>query len=53
MPKNPAKIGENSLHQIDSFKAEVIPNPKNSQEVFVNVTIEPKKIEKRKPLLLI
>jgi len=53
MPKNSAKIGENSLPQIESFKAEVIPNPTNSQKVFVNVTIEPKKIEKRKPLLLI
>ena len=30
MPKNPAKIGENSLPQFDSFKAEVIPNPTNS-----------------------
>ena len=53
MPKNSAKIGENSLPQINSFKAEVIPNPTNTQEVFVNLTIEPKKIEKRKPLLLI
>ena len=53
MSKNSAKIGENSLPEINSFKAEVIPNPKNSREVFVNVTIEPKKTEKRKPLLLI
>ena len=53
MPKHSAKIGENSIPQIGSFKAEVISNPKNSKEVFVNVTIEPKKIEKRKPLLLI
>ena len=53
MPKNTAKIDENSTPEIESFKAEVIPNPKNENEVFVNVTIEPKKIESRKPLLLI
>ena len=53
MPKNTAKIDSKNIPEIDSFKAEVIPNPKNSQEVFVNVTIDPKKIESRKPLLLI
>ena len=53
MPKNSAKIGENSIPEIDTFKAEVIPNPKNEKEVFVNLTIKPKKIESRKPLLLI
>ena len=53
MPKNTAKIDENSTPEIESFKAEVIQNPKNENEVFVNVTIEPKKIESRKPLLLI
>ena len=50
MPEMPTKIDENSIPQISSFKAEVIPNPKNSKEVFVNPTTEPKKIEKRKPL---
>ena len=53
MPKNTAKIDSKNIPEIDSFKAEVIPNPKNSEEVFVNVTIDPKKIESRKPLLLI
>ena len=53
MPKNTAKIDSKNIPEIDSFKAEVIPNPKNSKEVFVNVTIDPKKIESRKPLLLI
>ena len=53
MPKNTAKIDSKNIPEIDSFKAEVIPNPKNAEEVFVNVTIDPKKIESRKPLLLI
>ena len=53
MPKNTAKIDSKNIPEIDSFKAEVIPNPKNSEEVFVNVSIEPKKIQSRKPLLLI
>ena len=53
MPKNTAKIDSKNIPEIDSFKAEVIPNPKNSEEVFVNVSIDPKKIESRKPLLLI
>ena len=53
MPKNSAKIGQNSTPEIDSFKAEVIENPKNDKEVFVNVTINPKKNNSRRPLLLI
>ena len=53
MPKNTAKIDSKNIPEIDSFKAEVIPNPKNSEEVFVNVSIKPKKIQSRKPLLLI
>ena len=53
MPKNSAKTEKDSNPEIDSFKAEVIPNPINNKEVFVNLTISPKKTESRRPLLLI
>ena len=53
MPKNTAKIDQKSKPEIESFKIEVIDNPQNSKEVFVNMTITPKKIESRKPILLI
>ena len=48
-----AKINKNAIPDIDSFTAEVIPNPINKNEVFVDLTITPKKIESRKPLFLI
>ena len=48
-----AEISKDSQAQIKSFKAEVIDNPKNAKEVFVNVTIDPEKNKTRKPLLLI
>ena len=53
MPKNTAKIDQKSKPEIESFKIEVIDNPQNDKEVFVNMTITPKKIESRKPILLI
>ena len=53
MPTNTAKIDKNSKPEIESFKTEVIENPQNDKEVFVNMTITPKKIESRKPILLI
>ena len=53
MPKNTAKVDKNSTPEIESFKIEAIDNPQNNKEVFVNMTITPKKIESRKPILLI
>ena len=53
MPKNIAKIDKNSKADIESFNIEVIENPQNNEEVFVNMTITPKKIESKKPILLI
>ena len=53
IPTNTAKIDKNSKPEIESFKTEVIENPQNDKEVFVNMTITPKKIESRKPILLI
>ena len=53
MPKNTAKIDQNSKPEIESFKIEVIDNPQNNKEVFINMTITPKKIESRKPIFLI
>ncbi len=53
MPKITPTINKTSITDIDSFKAEVIPNPKNDNEVFIDLKIEPKKIDSRKPLLLI
>ena len=51
--EQPQKVGSNEAAKIKTFKAEVIDDPQNSKNVFVNVTIEPEKIESRKPLVLI
>ena len=57
--KNPLKIENsqkfdlNSKTQIKSFNAEVIDDPSNTGNVFVNLSIEPEKVNSRKPLLLI
>ena len=51
--EQPQKVGSNEAAKIKTFKAEVIDDPQNSKNVFVNVTIEPEKVESRKPLVLI
>ena len=51
--ENSQKIDQNSNVQIKSFKAEVIDDPSNTKNVFVNISIEPKKVNSRKPVVLI
>ena len=51
--ENSQKIDLNSKTQIKSFNAEVIDDPSNTGNVFVNLSIEPEKVNSRKPLLLI
>ena len=51
--ENSQKIDLNSKTQIKSFNAEVIDDPSNAGNVFVNLSIEPEKVNSRKPLLLI
>jgi Mg-chelatase subunit ChlD len=57
--ENPLKINQSqkvdlkNQTKIKTFKAEVIDDPENSKDVFVNISIEPEKNESRKPLVLI
>ena len=51
--KQPQKVDLKNQTKIKTFKAEVIDDPENSKNVFVNVSIEPEKNESRKPLVLI
>ena len=51
--KQPQKIDKNNKPKIKTFKAEVIDDPNDINQVFVNVSLEPKKEESRKPLVLI
>jgi len=51
--ENSQKIDQNCKAQIKSFKAEVIDDPSNTKNVFVNISIEPENASSRKPLLLI
>ena len=51
--ENAQKIDKNSKTQIKSFNAEVIDDPSDSKNVFVNLSIEPEKVDSRKPLVLI
>ena len=51
--KQPQKIDKNNKPKIKTFKAEVIDDPNDINQVFVNVSLEPEKEESRKPLVLI
>ena len=51
--ENSQKIDQNSKTQIKSFNAEVIDDPSDEKNVFVNLSIEPEKVDSRKPLVLI
>ena len=51
--EQPQKVDLSKQAEVKSFKAEVIDDPDNSKNVFVNLTLEPKKVESRKPLVLI
>ena len=51
--KQQAHTIKNNKTKIKSFNAEVIDDPNDGQKVFVNVSIEPDKVESRKPLVLI
>ena len=56
--ENPLKmkqqnIDKNKKTKIKSFKSEVIDDPNDKEKVFVNVSLEPEKVESRKPLVLI
>ena len=51
--EQPQKVDLNNQTKIKTFKAEVIDNPGNSKDVFVNISVEPEKNESRKPLVLI
>ena len=51
--EQPQKIDLNNQTKIKTFKAEVIEDPENSKNVFVNISVEPEKNDSRKPILLI
>ena len=51
--ENSQKVDINAKTHIESFKAEVIDDPSDNKKVFVNLTIQPKRVISRKPLLLI
>ena len=47
------EINKNQKTKIKLFKAEVIDDPKDNKNVFVNISLESEKVESRKPLVLI
>ena len=51
--EQPQKVDMKNQAKIKSFKAEVIDDPNDTKNVFVNLSIEPEKVESRKPLVLI
>ena len=51
--EQPQKVDMKNQTKIKSFKAEVIDDPNDTKNVFVNISIEPEKAESRKPLVLI
>ena len=51
--EQPQKVDMKNQTKIKSFKAEVIDDPNDTKNVFVNLSIEPEKVESRKPLVLI
>ena len=50
---NNQKVDINNQVKIKTFKAEAIDDPNNKENVFVNISLEPEKVETRKPLVLI
>ena len=46
-------VNKNQKTKLKLFKTEVIDDPKNNKNVFVNISLEPEKVESRKPLVLI
>ena len=46
-------VNKNKKNKIKLFNAEVIEDPKDNKNVFVNLSLEHEKIESRKPLVLI
>ena len=56
--ENPLKMKQQNIDinkktKIKCFKSEVIDDPNDKEKVFVNVSLEPEKVESRKPLVLI
>ena len=51
--EQPQKVDINNQTKIKTFKAEVIDDLNDKAKVFVNVSLEPDKVESRKPLVLI
>ena len=51
--EQPQKVDMKNQTKIKSFKAEVIDDPNDTKNVFVNLSIEPEKVDSRKPLVLI
>ena len=47
------KIDKNQMTKLKTFKAEVMDDPKDTKNVFVNISLEPEKTDSRKPLVLI
>ena len=47
------EINKNEKTKIKLFKTEVIDDPKDNKNVFVNISLEAEKVESRKPLVLI
>ena len=51
--EQPQKIDKKNQIKLKTFKAEVIDDLNDKSKVFVNVSLEPEKVESRKPLVLI
>ena len=51
--KEAQKIDKNQMTKLKLFKAEVMDDPKDTKNVFVNISLEPEKTDSRKPLVLI
>ncbi len=51
--EQPQKVDLKNEAKVKSFKAEVIEDPDNNKNVFVNLSLEPEKMDSRKPLVLI
>lgn len=47
------EINKNQKTKIKLFKAEVIDDPKDNKNVFINISLESEKVKSRKPLVLI
>ena len=51
--EQPQKVDLKNEAKVKSFKAEVVEDPDNNKNVFVNLSLEPEKMDSRKPLVLI